>query len=87
MYDLKEMVVDGKKVRFQQYRDGNLWYVTETGFIFPVPIDDVGTATLLAEDKALLFMRYIRKHIQYVTDSKTLQVNGLDNGIAILGDS
>jgi hypothetical protein len=33
-------------------------------FEFPVPIADVGTATFLAEDKAILFMRYIRKHLE-----------------------
>lgn len=61
--NLKEMVVDNKTVEFIFYRDGNLWYKTENGFEFPVPIEDVGTATFLARDKALLFMRYIRKHI------------------------
>lgn len=49
-------------VKFQYYRDGNLWYQTETGVLFPVPISDIGNATFLAEDKALLFMRYLRKH-------------------------
>lgn len=63
---LKEMVKDQKRVRFAFYRDGQLWYRTECGFEFPVPISDVGNATLLAEDKALLFMRYIRKHIATV---------------------
>lgn len=33
------------------------------GFSFPVPITDCGDATFLVEDKALLFMRYIRKHL------------------------
>jgi len=61
---LTEMVKSGKKVRFAFYCDSNLWYRTECGFEFPVPIDDVGTATFLAEDKALLFMRYIRKHLK-----------------------
>jgi len=46
MLTLKEMVTTGKKVRFSFYRDKELWYVTEDGFEFPVPIDDVGTATL-----------------------------------------
>jgi hypothetical protein len=31
---------------------------------FPVPLDDIGTATLLATDKAITFMRWIRKAIQ-----------------------
>lgn len=57
---LKFMVKDNKKVTFQHYRQGNLYYKTETGFTFPVPISDAGEATFLAEDRALYFMRYIR---------------------------
>lgn len=51
-------------VKFQYFRDNNLYYKTETGLVFPVPISDVGNATFLVEDKAMLFMRYIRKHIE-----------------------
>lgn len=51
------------KVTFQFYRQGNLYYKTETGITFPVPIEDTGEATFLNEDKAMLFMRYIRKHL------------------------
>jgi hypothetical protein len=31
--------------------------------MFPVPLSDVGDATLDAQDKAIIFMRYIRKAI------------------------
>jgi len=64
MKNIKDMVARDKKVKFCFYRDGSLWYETDCGFSFPVPIDDVGTATFLAEDKALIFMRYIRKHLE-----------------------
>ena len=57
---IKDMVKD-KKVKFLFYKEGELWYTTECGFKFPVPIDDVGTAAMNAEDKALFFMRWIRK--------------------------
>src|SRR6476469_833200 len=57
---LKEMIVNNQKVRFSFYRDGQLWYETECGFRFPVPISEAGTATFLVEDRAILFMRYIR---------------------------
>lgn len=30
-------------------------------YLFPVPLDDIGDATFNATEKALLFMRYIRK--------------------------
>ena len=73
MRTLKEMIVNNQQVRFSFYRDQQLWYETECGFRFPVPIEDAGTATFLAEDRAILFMRYIRKQMEVVKDaSKTV---------------
>lgn len=54
-------MVENKKVKFEYYRDKELWYSTEDGFKFPVPIEDVGTGVFKVEDKAILFMRWIRK--------------------------
>ena len=70
---LKDMVKKGQKVRISFYSRGSLWYRTDSGFEFPVPVGDrheVGNATFLAEDKAIYFMRYIRKHIQFLEDAK-----------------
>jgi len=64
------MVKDGKKVEFVYYRGGELWYKTENDFIFPVPVNDIGDATFNATDKAMLFMRYIRKHIAALDEEK-----------------
>jgi len=62
--NLKDQVKD-KTVRFEYFRDGELWYrVYETGFLFPVPVNDTDGATFKNEDKALLFMRYIRKYLK-----------------------
>ena len=76
MRTLKEMIVNNQKVRFAFYRDGELWYETECGFRFPVPIADAGTATFLAEDRAILFMRYIRKQMAALADARRAQ--GMD---------
>ncbi len=55
-------------VTFEYYRGSELWYRTsETKFLFPVPISDIGDATFLAQDKAILFMRYIRKYLTETT--------------------
>lgn len=62
---IKDMIKD-KNVTFEYYRDGDLWYKTECGFRFPVPISDIGTATFMKVDKAILFMRYIRKYMQVI---------------------
>lgn len=69
--NIKDMVKDNKKVKFLRYRKGELIYITECGFEFPVPIDDVGDGVFLSEDKAMLFMRYIRKHIQNIEKEKS----------------
>jgi len=55
-------------VNFVHYFDGSLWYETETNFLFPVPVSDIGNAKFLAQDKAMLFMRYIRKHLEVLND-------------------
>ena len=70
MYNVKDMVKDSKKVRFTFYRHGELFYETECGFEFPVPISDTGDGVFLSEDKAILFMRYIRKHIANIEEGK-----------------
>lgn len=67
-YNIKELV--SGSVHFLEYRKGNLWYTTApVGFKFPVPIEDIGDATFLASDKGILFMRYIRKHLNNINDS------------------
>lgn len=70
MSTLKELVAGGKRVKFIHFRRNELWYTTDCGFEFPVPIDDVGDATFLADDKAMLFMRYIRKHLEAIEKGK-----------------
>ena len=55
-------------VTFSHYFDGSLWYETETRLLFPVPVSDIGNAKFLAQDKAMLFMRYIRKHLEMLND-------------------
>ena len=62
--NIKEMVSGDKTVQFKFYRKGNLYYSTQDGFVFPVPIEDCGDATFKDSDRAMLFMRYIRKEIE-----------------------
>ena len=61
-YNIKDMVKD-KTVTFIYYREKELWYTTECGFEFPVPIWDTEGAAMKAQDKAIYFMRWIRKYI------------------------
>ncbi len=68
--NIKDMVKDNKKVKFIFYKQNQLWYETECKFQFPVPIEDIGDGIFLFEDKALLFMRYIRAHIKMLESAK-----------------
>lgn len=67
--DIKGMVQSGKLVRFTRFQAGQLWYATECGFEFPVAIEEIGQSTYPAQDKAALFMRFIRKHIEFIQSS------------------
>ncbi len=57
-------IVKNNTVRFVRYRKGVAYYCVDVPMLgphlFPVQVSDVGDATLAAEDKAILFMRYIR---------------------------
>jgi len=62
---LKEIVKDNR-VYFSHYRASQLYYtvkVDDKTYLFNVPIEDTGDATFEMEDKAMFFMRYIRKSL------------------------
>lgn len=68
---IKELVKDNE-VTFDSFRQGFFYYNLETVikegtmsslkvYQFSVPLDDIGTATMPAKEKAIFFMRWIRK--------------------------
>jgi len=66
--DIKQ-IVKNNVVRFSRYRQGNAYYSVDVPaanatYSFPVRLADVGDATLLSVDKALVFMRYIRQAME-----------------------
>ena len=67
-YSIKDIVKDNT-VHFSHLRKGYAYYEVDATknfdwHTFPVPLDDIGDATLLKEDKAIIFMRYIRKALE-----------------------
>lgn len=70
MVNVKQHVTDGAKVRFQFYRSGTLYYETEKGLLFEVPCSDAGDAVFNSEDKAIMFMRWIRKQLEANEEGK-----------------
>jgi hypothetical protein len=78
--NIKE-IVKNQNAHFVFYRDQSLFYETDNGFLFSVPISDAGSATINSEEKAIFLMRYIRKHIAHIESAKTAQdeKNGANN--------
>jgi hypothetical protein len=67
--DIKEFVFKDNFVFFDSFRAGIFYYTiykkdSDISYLFQVPIEDIGGATLLAEDKAVTYMRWIRKAIE-----------------------
>lgn len=64
MKTIKDYVSGDKVVTFLYYKDYDLYYTTDCGLIFKVPIEDCGEAPFNATERAMLMMRYIRKHLE-----------------------
>ena len=59
-------IVKNNVVKFDFLRAGIAYYkvnINNESYRFPVPLNDIGDASLLSEDKAIIFMRFIRKSI------------------------
>jgi len=72
---LTDHVRDNQKVHFKFYRQGILYYETEKGLLFEVPVADTGNGVFNFEEKAINFMRWIRP--QMAKNEKALkEANG-----------
>lgn len=73
--NIKDMIYNSdrtkKVVTFVEYFNSSLWYTTECGFLFPVPISEIENSVFAAVEPAPLFMRYIRKHMDTLNEAKS----------------
>jgi hypothetical protein len=62
---IKEHVKQGQMVHFEYFRDEGFWYRTDKGLLFPISLKEAssGRATFLAHDKAIYFMRWIKRYV------------------------
>ncbi len=67
---LTDHVGKDKKVYFLHYQDNTLWYRTESGLEYPVPCQDTGSGIFLPEDRSIYHMRWIRKHLDFLEQSR-----------------
>lgn len=80
---LTDLIGPGKKARFSRFtnsgREGTeptLWYSTDDGFEFPVPVVDTIGAEFRNEESAGMLMKWIRRHLKKVSaDLENERVN------------
>jgi len=66
-------IVKDNVARFSFYRAGHAFYEVEvdgTKYKFPVSLEDLGTATLLAEHKAITLMRTSARRLRIKRSSR-----------------
>ena len=63
-------MVKNKQVVFDCYRDGNLWYRTEDGWLFPISVEEAKGGTFLPKHKAIFLMRWMRRHIEKLKETE-----------------
>ena len=65
--NIKDCVLgDDKRCTFVRFADDTLWYRCTNGFEFPVSVEEAKGGIFLPEDKASFFMRWIRKHLDFL---------------------
>ena len=53
-----------QKVKFKFFQKGVLFYETELGLVFEVPASETGTGSFGAEEKAIMFMKWIARQLK-----------------------
>jgi hypothetical protein len=73
---VSDFVAQNKGCKFKYFRQGYLYYtvMAYTGeyFTFPIPINDLGEASVNDVEKSIMLMRYIRKAIEDKTMVKEI---------------
>jgi len=71
MKNLDKILNDNENVNFMFFMSGKLWYRTESGFKFPVPIKGSKQSVFLSEDRANRFYPYIKAHVEKLNKTET----------------
>ena len=60
---------EGKKIRFEYFRDKALWYKTEEGLLFPIMPEKIGTIHCEASEND--YQEYVKKYSDEIKNSPT----------------
>ena len=58
-------LIKGNKATFIEFHSGTLFYEVN-GFRFPIPVEELQGASIKAEEKASVFLKWIRKALKEV---------------------
>jgi hypothetical protein len=68
---IKQLITKDNECYFDHLRQGYAYYTVGHSdgrryneYIFPIPLDDIGTATLNRQEKSITLMRWIRKGLE-----------------------
>jgi hypothetical protein len=79
--DVKAHVASGNTVQFLKYQQGNLYYeVNQTSLVFKVPIADLGDATCYQYERAMTYMKYIKKALDELKEADAVHQNESSSG-------
>lgn len=76
MSRLTEIIGKDKFARFTHYCDGEFWFTCDgSDFAFPVPGVDMLDAVVYATEPTVYYMRWIRKHLEYLEKCRSEQAS------------
>lgn len=60
-------------VTFVRMTEGKMFYVTEDGLEFPVPIGELGKMTIWNSEPHFIFARHIHKHLKDIESGQAIR--------------
>ncbi len=68
-------LIQGRNVRFVEYHSGNLFYQIVGGtFRFAVPVDELDGSRVGVEEKASVFLKWIKRTLKEIDERDTTKV-------------
>ena len=61
-------LIRGKTAVFVEFHSGNLFYEIDGEFRFPVPVEELHGASISAEEKASVFMKWIKRAVKQIEE-------------------
>lgn len=70
---LTDHVAKDKKVTFLHYQEKNLWYITDGGLTYSIPVEDTGNGIFLPTERSVYHMKWIRKALETIKQAHKAQ--------------